>query len=168
MVIKKVIIVLLSLMLVGCSTVNRDVEKAEKVYERYKEVDPDVSIKDVDIPTIGNVCFTLNNGDLWLDVTYGLGTDFLWVESGLPGFGYEMVVESPLEFCTDDVFVKCDYGDYTYVYEGSIFVEKAGSSLISDGKAITNFGELNELLFLLCTTNNKAMIYKLSNGPIVG
>ena len=140
----------------GCGSVEQPAEvtkEASTAEECY-----DVKLSDVEKPVVGERYLVLATDSTEYDVCYGSGYPvYLDVNSGLPGFGYPMLVKG--EGLTDygNVTITAEYGEYVYSYVGDC------QSLDS-----INFGQHEELLYLYSTDSGECKYYRLIRGPVVG
>lgn len=117
----------------------------------YDESNEEVSI---DMPVIGEWICSVSDADDVIDVTYGYGNTSLWVESGLPGFGYEMVIDGYLPE-NDRIVVRTSYGEFSYSYIGSFVAEESGHYLVSGQTKLTNYGKKDEIIWFVEASNVK-------------
>ncbi len=147
----------MSMFLQGCGEVEQqqaDVTTEDTTIEEC----PDVKLADVEEPIVGERYLVLATDSTEFDVCYGQGYPvYLDVNSGLPGFGYPMLMKG--EDLTDygDVTVTAEYGEYVYSYVGGC-----------DDVESINFGQHEELLYLYSTDSGECKCYRLVRGPVIG
>ena len=149
--------VAMSMFLQGCGEVEQQpVETTTE--DTAVEEHADVKLSDVEEPIVGERYLVLATDDSEFDVCYGQGYPvYLDVNSGLPGFGYPMLMKGEDLSDYGDVTVTAEYGEYVYSYAGDC-----------EGVDSINFGQHEELLYLYSTDSGECKYYRLVRGPVVG
>ena len=130
-----------------------EVEKAVKVGEVSEEVSEEgVKLEDVPRPEVGEPYMVLSSVGEY-DVLWGEGFPcYLTADSGLPGFGYPMLVTGGELDVGDEVTLETSYG--VFEYQGG---EEADIDAI-------NFGKQEEVLYLR-NEDGSCRSYALVSGP---
>lgn len=129
---------LASLLLCGCGNVVDTVQESV--------VSDNTVMIETQIPQIGTWVFCVSDDEDLVDVTYGYGENYLWVESGLPGFDYQMVVEGFLPL-SEHICITTDYGEYNYDLIKECLASESGHTLSEGTTRLTNFGKKDEIVW---------------------
>ena len=148
----------------GCSS-EQQVESSEIVQEQNDYV----LLNSVEPPRYGERFITVI-ADNSFTASWGYGVNYVWSQSGYPGFGYPIVIEMENNFNEDSLKLVVSWGEYNYelVNTCECIVSEDGSLLnYNTGECVVDFNRMSDRLFIMCRETKSCATYKLISGTEV-
>lgn len=159
-----VIVCALSMMLVSScgteDTINSEVKESTENF---------VYLEDVTPPKYGERFITVV-AEKSFTASWGFGDNYVWSQSGYPGFGYPIVIEVENDFSEESLILTTLWGEYHYklVDAFECVVSEDGSLLNYDnGKSVVDFSRMSDKLFIMCRETKLCATYKMVSGTEV-
>lgn len=156
------------LLLLVCITTLLSACGEESKVDSTEKVEPSdfVYLESVKPPKFGERFITVI-AERSFTVSWGLGDNYVWSQSGYPGFGYPVVIEVENEFREESLILTVSWGEYNYqlvnVFECT--VSEDGSLINYDnGKSVVDFNRMSDRLFVMCRETKLCAEYKLVSG----
>lgn len=137
-----------------------------------------VGLKNVKAPEYKEDFATLDVGDKSLIVYWAIGisnaSNFMWYNSGYPGFDYPMVIEickESINYFKDENYVNLttQWGNYSYKKILDGFAYKESDNLVdkNTGNPVINFGKIGEDLVVWDKTSQIYYVYEKKKGTTI-
>lgn len=161
--VQAIVMVCLLMFLTGCSNTQQEQNNNQIVFEDSTIVEEpkfDIRLSDIEKPIFGKQYLTAECDDRSYDVCYGDGYPcYLTLDSGLPGFGYPMVIVGESFQKSTKVSLHTSYGDYVYSFSSE------DDSFATDS---VNYGLEQEDLYMFSELDGICYIYTYEGGPAIG
>lgn len=132
-----------------------------------------VSIAEINAPEFCEDFATLTVGKHDVPVYWGAASGdsnvcIAWEQSGYPGFGYPIVIQSAYS-CESDALLVTSWGYWKYEFKNSGIAFKEGESLIDKqtGECLINWGAKSDMLILWDQESEGYKMYELVEGTKV-
>lgn len=163
-------LLLWTFLITGCSV--RDSVQPNDYYENTESTEYEncVVLQDIHVPEFGEIFFLLSCNNDNICISWGIGKNFLWYDSGFPGFGMPMIIELSEDIqisSNDTIILSTDYGNFEY-----IVYEDGTASAIDDKlvcretlQDVIQFGINDEVLVVYCNGSKRYFKAHLAYGP---
>ena len=148
----------------SCST-DQQIESSEIIQEQ----DDFVLLSSVEPPKYGERFMTVIANESFTS-SWGYGDNYVWSQSGYPGFGYPIVIEVENNFNEDSLKLVVSWGEYNYelINNYECVISEDGSLLnYNTGESVVDFNRMSDMLFVICRETKCCATYKLISGTEV-
>ena len=126
-----------------------------------------VSLSEISPPKFNDDFATIECAGNFMSVVWGAnGTNVMWKESGFPGFGYPMVVQTSSDPVSCEATITTSWGhwEYTPVSSGSAYLQSDNLVDAESGKVLISWGVSKEDLILWNEESLNYVEYEYSGG----